>query len=208
VDRLAWLGIVPGEPCDVARLPATIADAVEGGVAAARARLRGADLASFAKTVNGWQIALGLGRYGTNYEKRAVVAMRGLGANLPDDAVYPATGVDAAGQPLSGQHRYLVRFRPGALPPAKAFWSLTMYGDDNFLVANPIGRYALGDRDTMRAAPDGTLDILIQHDDPGPEQRANWLPAPAGPFRLIMRLYDPEPPVLDGSWAPPPVVRV
>jgi hypothetical protein len=207
LDRLAWLGIVPGEPFDLARLPATVADAVESGVAAARARLRGADLASFGKTVNGWQILSDVGRYGTNYELRAAAALRGTGAKLPDDAVSPSTGVDAAGQPLSGQHRYLLRFRPDALPPVKAFWSLTIYGEDDFLVPNPIGRYALGDRDSMRAAPDGTLDMYIQRDDPGAERRANWLPAPAGGFSLVLRLYDPKPPVLDGSWIPPSVVR-
>jgi hypothetical protein len=209
LGRLGMVGIVPGQPFDLARLPATVADAVESGVAAARARLRGADLTSFGKTVNGWQFLPGdVGRYGSNYELRAVVALRGLGANLPDDAVYPLTGVDAAGQPLSGQHRYRLRFGPGALPPVKAFWSLTIYGEDDFLVPNPIGRYALGDRDSMRAEPDGTLDMFIQHDDPGPERRANWLPAPAGGFSLALRLYYPKPPVLDGGWEPPAVVRV
>ena len=96
----------------------------------------------------------------------------------------------------------------GELPPAEAFWSVTIYDDDHHLAANPIGRYALGDRDATRTAPDGTLDILIQHDDPGPERRANWLPAPAGAFNLIMRVYHPKPAVLAGGWAPPPVTRV
>src|SRR6185295_10974287 len=112
-DRLAWLGIVPGDAFDLGRLPASVADAVESGVAAARARLRGAALAAAGRPVNGWRIQLDLGRYGTNYEQRAAVALAGLGANLADDAVYPHTNVDAAGQPLSGQHRYLLRFRPG-----------------------------------------------------------------------------------------------
>jgi len=90
----------------------------------------------------------------------------------------------------------------------KAFWSVTMYGADGFLVANPIGRYALGDRDPMRAEPDGTLDVYVQSDDPGTERRSNWLPTPAGPFSLAMRLYYPKPQVLEGGWAPPAVVRV
>jgi len=208
VNRLGRLGIVPGEGFDLARLPATVVDAIAGGVAAARARLRGTALAALGKSANGWQILSDVGRYGTNYELRAVVARRGLGANLPEDAVYPGAEVDAAGHPLSGDNRYLLRFRPGALPPVKAFWSVTMYGANSFLVANPIGRYALGDRDPMRAEPDGTVDMYIQHDDPGPERRANWLPAPAGAFNLTMRLYYPKPPVLDGGWAPPAVVRV
>ena len=138
----------------------------------------------------------------------ATVALSAQAPNLADDAVYPHTNVDAAGQPLSGQHRYLLRFRPGMLPPVKAFWSVTLYGDDHFLVANPIGRYALGDRDPIRAEPDGTVDFYIQQDDPGADRRSNWLPAPAGGFNLIMRLYHPEPPVLEGGWTPPPVVRV
>ena len=208
VNRLVRLGIVPGERFDLARLPATVADAVESGVAAARARLHGTRLSTFGKTVNGWQILPDVGTYGTNYELRAVVALNGLGANLPEDAVYPSTDVDAAGQALSGEHRYLLRFRPGALPPVKAFWSVTMYGADGFLVANPIGRHALGDRDPMRAEPDGTLDMYVQNDDPGLERRSNWLPAPPGPFSLAMRLYYPKPAVLEGGWAPPAVVRV
>ena len=208
VDRLALLGIVPGEPFDLARLPASIADAVEGGVAAARARLHGTTMAALGKAVNGWRIQLDLGRYAANYEHRAQVALMALGANLAEDAVYPATDTDAAGHPLTGENRYLLRFPPGTLPPVKAFWSVTMYGADHFLAANPLGRYALGDRDPMRADPDGTLEMYIQRDDPGPERRANWLPAPAGPFNLIMRLYYPKPAVLDGLWKPPPVVRV
>jgi hypothetical protein len=207
LSRLARLGLFPGQPFDLARLPASVADAVEGGVAAARARLRGTPLTSLGDTVNGWQIQTDLGRYGTNYELRAVVARTGLGANLPDDAVYPATAVDAAGQPLMGQHRYVLRFPPGGLPPVQAFWSVTIYGEDDFLVPNPIARHALGDRDPLRAAPDGSVELFIQPDDPGPDRRANWLPAPAGGFSLIMRLYWPEARVLDGSWMPPAVVR-
>jgi hypothetical protein len=207
LQRLRRIGIAPGQPFDLAQLPASIADAVDGGVAAARARLHSAAAASFGKPVNGWRIHLDLGRYGTSYEQRAVVALIGLGANLAEDAVYPIADVDAAGQPLSGEHRYLLRFPPGGVPPVKAFWSLTLYGADHFLVANPIGRYALGDRDPMRADPDGALEIYIQSDDPGTDRRANWLPAPAGAFTLIMRLYHPKPAVLDGSWHPPPIVR-
>src|SRR6185503_16106277 len=167
VRRLGLLGIAPGEPFDPARLPASIVDAVEGGVAAARARLRGAGPDAMGKVVNGWRMRTDLGRYGTNYEQRAVVAIVGLGANLAEDSVYPGTNVDAAGQPLSGEHRYRLRFSPGALPPVRSFWSLTIYNDKHFLVANPIGRYALGDRDPLRAEPDGTLDFFIQRDDPG-----------------------------------------
>jgi hypothetical protein len=163
---------------------------------------------AFGKPVNGWRTQLDLGRYGTNYEQRALVAMMGLGANLAEDAVYPATECDAAGQPLSGENRYVLRFPPGGLPPVKAFWSITMYTDRHYLAANPIGRYALGDRDPLQTDPDGSLEIVIQHDDPGPARQSNWLPAPADGFSLAMRLYYPKGPVLDGKWHPPAVVRV
>jgi len=206
--RLAQIGVAPGVPFDLAQLPASVADAVDGGVAAARARIRGAGLEALGKPVNGWRARLDLGRYGTSYEQRAIVALMGLGANLPEDAVSPATDVDAAGQPLSGENRYRIQFAPGELPPVKAFWSLTIYNQHHLLVANPLGRYALGDRDPVRAEPDGTLDFHIQHDDPGPDKRANWLPAPANGFSLTMRLYFPKAAVLDGRWRPPPVVRL
>jgi hypothetical protein len=208
LDRLALLGIVPGETFDLGNLPPSCADAVEGGVAAARARLASAAMNAFGKPVNGWRTQLDLGRYRTNYEQRALVALVGLGANLAEDAVYPATEVDAAGQPLSGENRYVLRFPPGGLPPVKAFWSITMYTDQHYLAANAIGRHALSDRDPLQTEPDGALEILIQHDDPGPARQSNWLPAPAGGFSLAMRLYFPKGPVLDGKWHPPGVVRV
>ena len=199
---------MPGAAFDLAHLPPSIVDAIEAGFAAARARLRGAANAALGAPVNGWRVKTDIGRYGKNYELRAVVAMSALGANLPEDAVYPVADADASGQPLSGEHRYRLRFAPGELPPVKGFWSVTMYNDKHFLVANPLGRYALGDRDAMHAAPDGTLDLVIQQDDPGPSLHANWLPAPAGAFSLMMRLYFPKAAVLDGRWRPPPVTRL
>jgi hypothetical protein len=208
VRRLGRLGIVPGAAFDVAPLPASIVAAVEGGVAAGRARIRGAGREVLGRDVNGWRMRLDLGRYGTNYEQRATVALMGVGANLPEDAVSATTDVDGAGRPLSGAHRYRLRFAPGELPPVKAFWSVTIYNDEHFLVPNPIGRYALGDRDPVRAEADGGLDLLIQPDDPGPEWRANWLPAPAQRFNLVLRLYVPKAAVFDRRWRPPSIDRM
>jgi hypothetical protein len=160
------------------------------------------------KVVNGWRMRTDLGRYGTNYEQRAVVAIVGLGANLAEDAVYPGTNVDAAGQPLSGEHRYALRFSPGALPPVKGF-----------LVADDLQRQALPGRQPDRALRAGRSrsDPRRTRRDVGPphparrsrtEKRANWLPAPAAGFTLALRLYWPKPAVLDGTWRPPAVVRV
>ena len=94
------------------------------------------------------------------------------------------------------------------MPPVDAFWSVTMYNTRQFLVKNPIGRYALGDRDPLRFNSDGSLDLYVQNANPGPDKRANWLPAPADGFSLVMRLYSPKQAVIDGSWSPPPVQRV
>ena len=133
--------------------------------------------------------------------------MVGLGSNLAEDAIYPITRVDADGAKLTGANRYRLHFEADELPPVHAFWSVTMYSTQQFLVKNPIGRYALGDRDPLQFNADGSLDLYLQNADPGPDKRANWLPAPPDGFSLVMRLYSPKKAVIDGSWSPPPVVR-
>lgn len=150
-----------------------------------------------------------LGQYGTFYNTRAVVAMVGLGANLPQDATYPNTRVDAQGQALSGNHRYRLHFTKDSLPPVNAFWSVTAYGPDDFLIDNPLKRYALGDRDPLVFNADGSLDLWIQAEAPGAERQANWLPVKSGQaFLLNARLYWPKKAALDGSWGMPAVERV
>ena len=156
------------------------------------------------KTYNGWRIGYELGEYGTRYQQRALVAKIGLGANEPDDAIYPNLHVDEHGQPLSGQHRYVLHFAADQLPPARAFWSLTLYDERQLLSANPINRYSLGDRDDLHYNADGSLDLYIQNQQPlEAERRRNWLPAPLGPFNLFLRLYWPRPEVLEKRWLPP-----
>ena len=160
--------------------------------------------------VRGWATPPAiLGDYGTFYNTRAVVAMVGLGANLPADASYPNTSVDAAGQSLSGSRRYRLHFAPADLPPVKAFWSITAYGSDNFLISNPLRRYAIGDRDPLVYNADGSLDLWIQADEPAVGKSSNWLPVKAGePFLLNARLYWPKPIALNGAWGMPAVERV
>ena len=164
------------------------------------------------KPVDGsWSVPpLNLGRYGTDYNTRAAVAMVGLGANLPEDAIYPNTALDHEGKPLNGQHRYRVHFAAKALPPVKAFWSITAYGADEFLIDNPIQRFALGDRDPLVFNADGSLDIWIQAAPPdSKEAHANWLPVQKGaPFLLNARLYWPEDRALNGPWKMPEVERL
>jgi hypothetical protein len=207
VKRFAALGIVPGRDFDAKRFDAAARSDLERGVAEAREAIIVKAKLPKVRVANGWGIAYDLAAYGTRYLDRAGIAWVGLGANLPLDAIYPMTRTDSEGRPLSGQNRYVLHFAKGQLPPVNAFWSVTLYNNQQFFVANPIDRYALGDRDRLRFNPDGSLDLDIQHDSPGKDREANWLPAPVEGFNLIMRLYWPKKPVLDGAWVPPPVKR-
>jgi hypothetical protein len=200
--KLKQIGVVPGQKPDPAQMKG-----LDAAVKVAQAKM-----AEAAKNPgpreNGWVVLRDLGSYGTDYGKRAVVALIGLGANLAADAIYPYTEVDGEGRPLSGSRRYVLHFAKGQTPPVEAFWSVTMYNSDHFFVANPINRYAIGDRDALRFNPDGSLDLFLQHQSPGKEKESNWLPAPAGNFNLIMRMYWPKPEVLNGAYKIPAVEPV
>jgi hypothetical protein len=115
---------------------------------------------------------------------------------------------DADGRPVSGDHRYVLHFEADELPPVEAFWSVTMYDEHGFQAANAIDRFAIGDRDPLRYNADGSLDLYVQHDSPGPDREANWLPAPRGPLGVTMRLYEPKTAVLQGGWNPPAMRKV
>ncbi|MCE4538860.1 DUF1254 domain-containing protein [Pelomonas sp. P7] len=167
-------------------------------------------LASTQGLRNGWSTPpQAIGDYGTDYPTRAAVAMVGLGANLPQDAVYMSARLDAQGQALQGSRRYRLHFAPQELPPVKAFWSITAYGADEFLIANPQQRYALGDRDPLVRNADGSLDLWVQAEQPAAERRPNWLPVQAGqPFQLVARLYWPRHTALSGAWQMPALERL
>jgi hypothetical protein len=145
-----------------------------------------------------------------NYLYRMAGAALGIYGNSKAEALYPPYGVDADGQPLAGSHRYTLRFAPGQLPPVNAFWSVTMYTlPESLLNANPINRYLINSAmlpDLITDA-DGSVTITVQHDSPGADREANWLPAPAGPFQMVMRLYWPQDAALDGTWTAPPLQR-
>lgn len=162
--------------------------------------------------VNGWSKSYqmpNMGNYGTDYDFRALIAYVGLGANLSKDAVYPNTALDGDGNLLDSNSKYVVHFEKDEIPPANAFWSLTLYNDQNFLAENPINRFALGDRDDLKFNTDGSLDIYVQRENPGKDKDSNWLPAPAeGNFELTLRLYWPKEEALNGPWTPVPVQKV
>ena len=155
----------------------------------------------------GWRTNLTtVGTYGADYLSRAAIAYFGIGANTIEDAVYPTAFADVDGKPLNSDNRYALHFNKDQVPPVHAFWSLTMYNEKQLFAANPIDRYAIGDRDKLAFNPDGSLDLYIQCESPGQDKESNWLPAPAtGTFTMNLRLYWPKPEVLDGSWVPPGV---
>lgn len=205
--RMARLGLHAGESLDVARLTAEATGAIERAPASALEQMQAA--MRLAPVENGWSFSRqGMGVYGADYLFRASIAMAGLGANLAADAVYPMIRTDAAGEVPVGEHDYVLRFSADDLPPAGAFWSLTMYDGEGYTVPNAIDRYALGDRDPLRFGHDGSLEIIVSREDPGGEWTSNWLPSPEGPLGLTMRIYDPQEPALDGGWSPPPLHRL
>jgi hypothetical protein len=166
-------------------------------------------LPTLARVANGWQMNTDtMGVYGNYYLKRALVTQFGLGANLPEDAIYPINLADETGKPLDGTHNYVIHFDKGAAPPVGAFWSITLYDNDGFQVANPLNRFAVSSWMPFSFSPDGSLDLYFQNESPGADKEANWLPAPKGPFNLTMRLYAPQSQALTGKWNPPPVVKV
>jgi hypothetical protein len=135
----------------------------------------------------------------------------GPGWNRSADAVYPLSQRDADGDEYNGaEHDFVIRFEKGQMPPAAAFWSLTMHDTGFLFVPNPIDRYDLGGRNRLITNPDGSVDFYLQAGSPGGDKEANCLPAPRGKFNLVLRIYSPKetpPSILDGTWTPPPVRR-
>lgn len=207
LEKLAKIGIVPGKDFDSAKLPATAAKSIPK---AAQGKIMG-HYAQAGSDLNGWIFTTKAGVYGTDYLQRALITAIGLGANRPQDAVYPTSTVDVDGKPYDGANKYVVHFAKGDTPPADAFWSITMYDGDYFFVDNPLNKYTVSPRNDLQYNADGSLDLYIQNESPGKDKEANWLPAPKGKFILMMRLYWPKeaaPSIIDGSWKPAGVTKV
>ncbi len=206
-----------------------LAAALRDGLAAGKQNLEDALTHGASPAVNGWKLTYHVFDYNLDffevgalddpawkledpkvrYVERALSARAGLWGNHGYEAAYAMTWDDGDGNPLDGNQRYRLRF--AATPPVGAFWSVTMYDlPEFFLVANPIDRYSIGDRTPgLVHGDDGSLTVVMQHDEPDAEHdRANWLPTPAGPFRPILRMYEPQDAVFDGSYELPPISRV
>ncbi|WP_038960315.1 DUF1214 domain-containing protein, partial [Bradyrhizobium japonicum] len=207
--RFAKIGIVPGQDFDASKLKADFVKRVPE-VAFDRIMLQ-FKVNKDVQNINGFVYTTKTGLYGTNYLMRAFITAIGLGANRHQDAVYPTSTKDGEGKIYNGANKYVLRFAKGQLPPALGFWSLTMYDSNYFFVSNPIDRYSISARQSLKANADGSTDLYIQKDSPGKDKESNWLPAPDGDFILMMRLYWPtekNPSIINGSWKIPPVKKV
>lgn len=204
IEKLAKIGLTPGKDFDASKLPGATAKLIPE---AAQKKIMG-HFKSAGSDINGWIFTTKAGVYGTHYVQRAFITAIGLGANRPQDAVYPTSEVDADGKPYSGANKYVVHFPRGQTPPVDAFWSITMYNSDYFFVDNPLNKYTVSPRNNLKYNADGSLDLYIQNESPGKDKEANWLPTPKGKFILMMRLYWPkesDPSIIDGTWKPPAV---
>ena len=204
--RFAKIGIGPRKPFDPSKLDPATRDAIEQGVADASKELKDKALAQTSSK----------GFFGTRSELgadyviyRSMGAMLGIYGNSTEEAVYASQQTGPDGKVLDGSKHWVLRFEPGQLPPVNEFWSITMYNlPQRLLVENQINRYSVGDRTAgLKQGPDGSLEIYVQHDNPGPDKASNWLPAPKGPFFFVARFYGPKQAAMDGTWKLPPLVE-
>ncbi|MFN7804073.1 MAG: DUF1254 domain-containing protein [Planctomycetaceae bacterium] len=211
MERFAKIGIGAGQTFDPSKLSPETKLAIEQGMADAWAEFQG-----LVGRVNKGEVSSG-DVFGTreflknNYLNRMGAAVLGIYCNTKEEAIYPANYVDGDKQKLDGSHRYTLRFAKGQLPPVNSFWSLTMYDQPaSLLVHNPINRYLLNSTmlSEFQMDDDGGLTLYIQNESPGKDKEANWLPAPKGPFSVIMRLYWPKAEAVEGKWKQPPLTRV
>jgi len=215
VKKMTKLGIVPGQPFDNSKLGPLAKEAFDLVPKVAQDKimrwLKEGILHGDMKLQHGWVFTTKTGLYGQNYIQRALITAIGLGANRPQDAVYPTSDGPSVFEDYTGGKKYVMHFDNGHLPPAEGFWSLTMYDKDYFFVDNPLNRYSISARQDLKPNADGSVDLYIQNESPGVDKESNWLPAPKDKFILMLRLYWPaekNPSILDGSWIIPKVEAV
>ena len=208
IAQLRKIGIEPGKSFDMDKAEPAIRNALAKAPEEGQ-QLMAWKLPTLARVANGWSMNTDtMGVYGNYYLKRAIIAQVGLGANLPEDAIYPLNLADEAGRPLDGANKYTLHFDKGNTPPANAFWSVTLYDSQGFQVPNSLNRFAVSSWMPFKYNGDGALDLYFQNESPGKDKEANWLPAPKEPYNLMMRIYAPKSEALTGKWNPPPVTRV
>jgi hypothetical protein len=210
---LNGFGIRQGQDFNYAALSSDQKKALDVAVKTVQAEFAeiAANPGSVGEVKNGWGIpGEKIGNYGTDYKFRAAISFVGFGANLRSDALYPLLLQDSKGNILNPAKKYTITFPKGQVPPAGAFWSVTMY-QDHFLVLNPRNKYSVSSWMNPKAASDGSVTIYMQPESPGADLETNWLPSAAnapGALTPLMRLYWPLQPALSGEWTPPPAVEV
>jgi hypothetical protein len=206
LEKLKKLGIEPGKDFDISKIDPGIARGLRRAVKEAPIKL--ANGTTKMKNVNGWIRPPDLGRYGTDYDTRAGIAMTGLGADLQEDTIYPIAFVDGSGKRLDSASKYVLHFDKSQFPPTNATWSVSLYQRPNY-VPNDIDRYDIAPWMPLNYGSDGSLDIYIQASSPGKDKEANWLPAPAsGEFNIVIRNYWPKQEALDGTYKNPPIKKI
>jgi hypothetical protein len=209
MKRFAKIGVGGGKPFDASSLSPEMRQALGGGIADAWTTWK-----EFKRTqVDTGRVTSG-DAFGTreflhgDYLLRFGGALLGIYGLSKEEAMYPGYFIDSAKQKLDGTNRYTLRFAAGELPPVNAFWSLTMYDlPARLLYANSINRYLINSPmlPKLKRDSDGGITLYIQNESPGPDKESNWLPAPKGPFFMVLRLYWPKPEALDGKWKAPPL---
>lgn len=210
VAKLGRLGVVAGQPFSASGWGPEATKAMHQVPKIGFEKIMG-HFKTAGKAENGWIFTTNTGLYGTDYIQRALITAIGLGANRPQDAIYPTSESDAKGKPYDGNAKYVMRFEKGQTPPVNGFWSLTMYDANFFFVDNPLNRYTVSSRTPFKANADGSVDVYLQNENPGPDKESNWLPAPKGRFIPMLRLYWPKetaPSIIDGTWKIPAVKKV
>jgi hypothetical protein len=208
IAQLKKIGIEPGKSFEFDKADPAIRNALVSAREDAQ-KLMEWKMPTLARVANFWSMNTDtMGVYGNYYLKRAIVTQVGLGANLPEDAIYPLNLGDETGKPLDGANKYTLHFDKASLPPVNAFWSVTLYGPEGYQVPNALNRFAVSSWMPFKYNADGSLDLYFQNENPGKDKEANWLPSPKGAFNLTMRLYAPKSDALTGKWNPPPVTRV
>jgi hypothetical protein len=211
MTRFARIGVGAGKTFDASKLSPDMKTAIEQGMADAWVAFAGLKKEFEEGKLTSGDV-FGTRQYlKNNYLYRMIAAVLGIYGNSKQEAMYPVYYVDATKQKLDGANRYALRFAPGQLPPVNAFWSLTMYEEPaSLLVANPLNRYLLNSPmlPQFKRDADGGLTLMIQNESPGKDKESNWLPAPKGPFSVLMRLYWPKEAATNGKWKNPPLQRV
>jgi len=208
LNLMAKVELTPGSMLEFSDLPQGVQAALESGLKTKQTIYTKAFYDGAQQTAP-WIFNLdpNMGNWKTEFSRRAYWAMWGLGTNIAEDAVYGVTQLDSGLAALNGANTYRIHFAPGDTPPTQAFWSVTNYDADGYLERNSQDRYSLGSNHALTFNPDGSLDFYLSHTPPS-DETANWVPAPAGDFKTLLRIYWPDDVVLEGGWDLPPLDRV